>query len=75
MMQVTCKCGQTTVTFQHLSEKDFPDGFEDACCKDAMAAILEVAGELDTEQEPKDATSDTPERSYKAKHKHRKASK
>ena len=35
MIEITCKCGKTTMTFNNMSAKDFPDGWETECCKES----------------------------------------
>lgn len=32
MITITCKCGDTTITFPKLTEADFPNGWENECC-------------------------------------------
>lgn len=38
MVTVTCNCGATRKTFNRLSAKDFPDGWETDCCQEAKKA-------------------------------------
>lgn len=36
MITITCKCGANTYSFQHLGEKDFPEGLTQSCCTGAL---------------------------------------
>ena len=42
-MKFTCKCGTTTIDFKHMTEKDFPNGFTDVCCRMREAADIRSA--------------------------------
>ena len=33
MSLIKCKCGQSSMNFKNLTEKDLPDGWEGECCK------------------------------------------
>jgi hypothetical protein len=33
MYKLRCNCGQNELFFKRLSASDFPNGFEDECCK------------------------------------------
>lgn len=59
MAIVKCKCGSSSTNFKSLSEKDFPGGYEEDCCKDApkKEASQESAPEI---------TEDVPESEPKA---------
>lgn len=36
MITLKYKCGQTEMSFRHLSEKDFPNGWTTECCEEAL---------------------------------------
>ena len=53
MIKMTCKCGKSTVEFQYLSAKDFPDGLEQECClqgappsDDPQSEVTEIVQEV-----------------------------
>ena len=53
MITMTCICGKSAVTFQNLSEKDFPNGFENECCTQVIVeAVAEVVAEVPEDEEP-----------------------
>ena len=51
MSIIKCKCGKSSTNFKSLSEKDFPNGFEEECCLSAPKE--EAPQETVPEEEPK----------------------
>lgn len=52
MINMTCKCGKTCVTFQKMSRSDFPAIWEQDCCKEVkpeQKQAVEISFETDLE--------------------------
>lgn len=51
MLQMTCNCGATTMNFHRLTEKAFPNGWENDCCEEAIknAPKMDVEEPIPTE--------------------------
>lgn len=52
MITITCKCGQTTMTFQNMSLKDFPKGWETDCCLVKVPVAVEEPKKVVVESIP-----------------------
>ncbi len=53
MITIKCKCGATEMTFQSLSEKDFPNGWLTDCCQGALDNAPKIKA-----SEPQESVSD-----------------
>ena len=43
MITITCKCKKSTQLFKNMGPKDFPNGWETDCCKEAEYKAAEDA--------------------------------
>ena len=57
MSEIQCKCGKTKMTFRHMSQQDFPQGWETDCCLKAEKKSEPKAEKAP--EEPKKAPEET----------------